>query len=292
MPLNLETFRKNLTYTTVSAIPAIRQDLQQLQALDQKIEAQKAQYEKLLFVAIGVMVVAIILTALSLVVLGVPLLLLAIPAIVTLLVLINRVGRLNLENARYELARTLLTMVERDLPAGQPLHLTIDFAPATDQRKKQETIAHPLRSGWKIDRFVDSWFNLQGRFADGTKFALEIRTLNQTAYGWKRGRSGKNKYKTKTKAKGIEVSLWLKFSTRKYGAIKLLRSDAFKAVKVPGGVTVKQFQLADQELVLLTKAPPDTSPNLQLVYRTVTMMFLSLYQILNLARTLSKPKQA
>ena len=187
-------------------------------------------------------------------------------------------------------------MLDRYVEQNANYGLNLVFSPPNEKKKKIETVPHPSRSGWKVDVFRDPWFTLRGEFLDGTRFLVTIVERYQTAYGWKRGSSGKSKYKSKSKSKGLELQIVLSYSRRKYGAIKVLQPDAEAAIHLPANVRLRDLKLTDKGMKLSAKLLPDaanpTKDLTEALDTTMTMMFLSLYQILNLARVLSKKKEA
>ncbi|WP_083637028.1 hypothetical protein [Leptolyngbya sp. 'hensonii'] len=289
MAIDVTTFSKSLTYTAAIPIAAILQDLQQIAALDQVAEVQQKKFNWLLGISVVVAIMSCFLLATGV---GFILLPLSVSAAIYSGVQAAKYSRLNVDNARYELLKRLLQMLGRDLQTGSEIETVLILSSPTDKSKKTTTVAHRYRSGWKVDLFEDPWLKLRGRFADGTRFCMTATELGQTAYGWKRGRSGKNKYKSKTKSKGTELAVTLTYSQRKYGAVKVLQDSWQNAIKLPAGVRLKRVRLTDKGMLLQVTAPPDMTPARDNLYKTVTMMFLSLYQVLNLARVLSKPKQA
>jgi hypothetical protein len=89
--------------------------------------------------------------------------------------------------------------------------------------------------------------------------------------------------------RGSEIILKLSFSPRQYGAIKVLREEAQGAIQLPPGVEMKGLKMTDKAILLNVKIPPDSgAKNQEALYKIITMMFLSLYQILNLAKMLTK----
>jgi multimeric flavodoxin WrbA len=93
--------------------------------------------------------------------------------------------------------------------------------------------------------------------------------------------------------KGSEIILKVNCSPRQYGAIKVLREEAREAIQLPPGVEVKGLKITDKAILLNVIVPPNSGAKSQeTLYKIITMMFLSLYQILNLAKMLTKKKNA
>jgi hypothetical protein len=306
MAVDLKQLGRSLNYQASAPVSAILADLQAIAEFDKVAETEHKRYGKLLIWAIAIAVGGAILLFGGyggyIVWLGLIALAIGTGGIVFAGLRLSKYGRWNLPDSRYQLASQTLEMVMRDMDAAAPVQLSIDLNSALQAHKRTETVTHPTRQGWKIDRFTDSWLALNGEFLDGTRFFLKFTEFHLKQYGWKRGRSGKSKYKTKTKAKAGELELVLTCSRKKYGAIALLENDALGAIKLPSLVQLKQLKVTDNRLTLVVKTPAwfessqirgnqvggnqaDTR-----LYQTIAMMLLSLYQILNLAHLLSKSK--
>ena len=152
--------------------------------------------------------------------------------------------------------------------------------------------------------YEDPWLHLRGRLLDGTTYDLTVIERFQVRSRWKRGRSGKMKHKTKTKSATVVV-LRLKPKAAKHAYLQRLASDARNAVQLPGWVQLRDLGVADGLLVLKvgTKtvwSVPDhpnkpskrgQAPKTEVPHngqQMTAMMFLSLYQVLNLSRAISK----
>ena len=289
MAVDLKKFQKTLQYQSTAPAQRLMADLEEIAKLDQVAERNKARQTKILIGACITLFASIFL-CIFLPPLGFLLLFGSIFTVIYAGIRLSQLNRIDLANYRYGLVQKLLTMLGRDLPDNASLSLKLVLDKPTHKRKKQSTVPHPSRQGWKIDQFHDPWLTLRGRLLDGTRFLITATELYQTAYGWKRGRSGKNKYKTKSKPKGSELGVTLIYSRRKYGAIQVLEKDAMGAIQLPDGVRLKQWKMTGKALRLGVKTLPDPTANDRSLYQTITLMFLSLYQILNLARALSKKK--
>lgn len=209
----------------------------------------------------------------------------------------NHQGKMELVKYRYALLARLLKALDRDIQNSHNVSVVAVFSKPDQPHKKQDTIPHPTRPKWKLDRFCDRWLDLKGRFLDGTRFHLSVTEFYQKAYGWKNGSSGKSKYKTKAKSKGWEVAIVLNYSTRKYGATQVLKQEIQDAIQLPSQAVLKGLKVTPKSIQLVVKVRPNaSSPTDEIyeaeLYRTITMMFLSLYQVLNLAKLLSRPKGA
>jgi hypothetical protein len=297
MAINLQKFRKSLIYQLNSNISKIYNDLNEIKKIDQQAEKEQARFAKLGWQCFGAGFICGVLGILInfyLTVLAVITPLLFLSALILVLFAIyywmqsGIHGRLNIPNYRYELARKVVLMLSRDMDKSLTASLSVDFNSNMQERKVVQTLAHPHRSGWKIKKFQDCWLQFGGELLDQTVFKLTIMESNQVVSGYKRSASGKSKYKSKTKGKGVDINLVLKYSPRKYAAIKLLQDDVNTAIQLPQAATLKQVRITDKNIALSVKASPAIAANVESFYQIIAMMFLSCYHILNLARILSK----
>ena len=166
--------------------------------------------------------------------------------------------------------------------------LQLNCTPCDHKRHKVDTIPDPNRKKWKIDRFRLNWLNLGGEFVDGTQFTFSLTELAISKYGWKRSRSGKNKFKRKNKPKGLELILKLDFSRKRYGAIQLLQEEIRSAIKLPANVRLKSIKANDHMLMLMVKAPPEYL-KIEVLPNLFTQLLLNAFHVLTLAKQLSKP---
>ena len=135
---------------------------------------------------------------------------------VVLIVLYSRQRRLNVADVRYQLPGQLTQMLGRDMVKDAVFDVKIDFFFA--DVKKQTNGKRPLSFAARLEASV--FLKIRGfacgeSFLDGTEFTLLLNDLTVIRSGFKRSRSGKRKHKSKTKPKGTEAKLLLKFSRKK-----------------------------------------------------------------------------
>ena len=290
MAINLETFAKDLTYQADTSVCQIFKDLKKLPEIKQLGEQKVAYFINLAIgswlLGIGLIIIMAFfidsinaLTNLR----GLKLLLavLIVPAIFCT-VKLYYYHTLKLRDDRYELSKKILSMVNRDRTPNSNVKIMIHFTPAGEKGKKIQTLRHPTKRGWKLDIFEDQWLTLEGKFQDSTNFFLTVTELNRRAYG----RNLRGKSKSKTKPKGAEINLKLSFPRKKYGSIHVIQKAAPEAVKLPEYVNLKRMKVTSKAIDLTVNTPLILSQ--EGLYQTITMMFLSLYQILNFAKMLSK----
>ncbi|MBW4573836.1 MAG: hypothetical protein KME08_00970 [Aphanothece sp. CMT-3BRIN-NPC111] len=309
MPINLEIFQKNLTYEITATVEQIWEDLNKIVAIDRNAESQQAKFGKLLTIFIVGAVVSILLAFASLFLpttadgsitsLAVAIFILGlvvgggfIVAAIYAGMRQGRYSRLNLPDYRHELLKKVLEMLKRDMEDDANVSVRLVLSPSNQKNKLIKTVPHRYQSGFQVDIFRDEWLNVTGQFLDKSHFILSTTELSQTKHGWKRSRSGKSKYKSKSKSQGALISLTLKYPTNRYGAVKILKDEVMGAVKLPEASEIKRLRLTDKSINLTVKISPSNSENEDNLYQTITMMLLSIYQVLNLGRILSKKKEA
>lgn len=289
MTLDLEAFRRSLVYEQRSTAKALIADLLAIADSDSVAEAQQKKWGNILTIlsiSFFILLVASFFwnpLFVLVVILGIPL--------IIIIILWNKERQRNIPNERYEIPKQLIPKVLRDMQPDSSIELAIDFSEPKQKRKKVDTIPDPRRPRWKIDRYTDPWFRLEGQFLDHTRFQVAIAEFTIEKYGWKRSRSGKSKFKRKAKPKGCEVALTLKFSRNKYGAISILRESLSEAIKLPDEARMKRLKVSDSQLLLAVKMPPyrmTQNIDAEQIDHLITQMFLSLYHGLNLAKQLSR----
>jgi hypothetical protein len=194
-------------------------------------------------------------------------------------------NKLKLRDDRYELSKKILSLVNRDRTPNSNVKILINFTPAGNMGKKIQTLPHPSKRGWKLDIFEDQWLTLEGKFLDSTNFSLTVTELNRRAYGT----NARGKSKSKNKPKGTEINFKLSFPSKKYGSIHVIQKAAPEAVKLPEQVNLKRMKVTPKAIDLTVNTPHFFKQ--EEMYQTITMMFLSLYQVLNFAKLLSRKRQ-
>ncbi len=289
MPINATSFRKTLTYTATASVAQIFQDLDEIAEIRKQIDERIKKQQSLALTVVGIGGIA--LSASFLLVNIIPPLVVTLGgvgstvAIIVGLILLISYSRLNIPNYRYELIKPLLSLVSRDSKENTAFNINLVFSSPTAKNKQVSSGNHPNRRRWKVQLFHDQWCNFEGELLDGNRFQLTLSELNRIASGT----NPRGKHKSKTKLKGSEIILKLNFSPRQYGAIKVLREEAREAIQLQPGVEIKGLKMTDKAILLNVKVPPDSGAKSQeALYKIITMMFLSLYQILNLAKMLTK----
>ncbi|MBD0336778.1 MAG: hypothetical protein ICV62_14915 [Cyanobacteria bacterium Co-bin13] len=282
MAIDIKTLRQQPVYQASTPAAALLDELNSLTLVDAEVEQKLKTANILLWSGIAVAFVSVFLFA---VVIGFIMLPVGLGLAIWGGISRQRLVKINIPNYRYELLIQVLQMLLRDMDPDQPVDVKLGLTPAERPEKKIDTIPHPSRARWNIDRYVDPWLELSSELLDGTRFTLSATELFQSHHGWKRSRSGKQKHKRKPKPKGQVLNLQLAFSRRKYSAVTQL-SDLQTAIQLPATARLKALENRDNKIMLEVKsAPPPVADGL---YETISLMFLSVYQILNLSRELSK----
>ncbi|MBD2387323.1 hypothetical protein [Cylindrospermum sp. FACHB-282] len=290
MPIELNRFSKNLSYELTAPIQNIVVDLQEIAEIDKLAEIkQKQSGKKALYYFLGlvasvvvIFIIPIFAVVIILVVLG--LIIVFIRELITWF----KFSKLNISNYRYEVAKQILQMLDRDIEKTADVELQLSFQPIDKKEYKTTTMPHPDKSGWKIDNHEHVWLKIQGQFLDKTRFQLTANGLSKRQYGWKRSSSGKSKHKSKTKSRGLDISLILNYSQRRYRSVKILENEISDAVKLPATSYMRGVKVTDKEMHLVVRVASQMAENKEEIYQTIAMMFLSLYQVLNLAKKLAK----
>ncbi|NNB85780.1 hypothetical protein HJC10_07935 [Corallococcus exiguus] len=213
----------------------------------------------------------------------------------------------DLDNRRYGLAQVLLQRLEMDLAPDAPVRLKLDLRPpdVLDKRVNQDMVGW-----WNTDFFVDPWFTLETRLADGA--FVRIRMVDQLQKRERSKTSASGKTKTKTKRKGfarLEVSVRVK--PERYPGLERLKVRATAATRLPRKVELERVRVAAGRLSLRARlsdewvarpgretgdpeAPAFWKQALEKddASRTATMMLLSIYQVLGYTRRRAKPQAA
>jgi hypothetical protein len=296
MVVNLKTFAKDLTYQADTSVRQIFKDLKELAEIKQLAEQKAAYFSTWGWLGVGLILVSIFVWFFVVNIFGSDgtrfgFIMLVIPIVIATIfcwVKLSYYNKLKLREERCELPKKILSMVNRDRTPKSNVKIRIHFTPAGKMGKKIQTLPHPSKRGWKLDIFEDQWLTIEGKFLDSTNFFLTVTELNRRAYGWNTV-NNKSKWKSKDKYKGTEINLRLTFPSKKYGATSFLQQAAPEAVKLPEEVNLKRMKVTPKAIDLTVNTSHFFKQ--EEMYQTITMMFLSLYQILNFAKWLSRMRQ-
>ena len=130
----------------------------------------------------------------------------------------------DIEDERYQTARTILKMVSRDIAFNQVLHLHLGLWKSTHGRNVTKVKPAIKKFAWRSTKYEDPWFRLSGRFLDGTKFWVAINEKIEIRERKKISQSGKRKTKYKSRA-DTEITVRLKIKQKHYPNFKSLNDD-------------------------------------------------------------------
>ncbi|RKG70722.1 hypothetical protein D7V80_03940 [Corallococcus sp. CA054B] len=201
----------------------------------------------------------------------------------------------DLDNRRYGLAQALLRRLEMDLAPDAPVRLKLDLRPpdVLDKRVRQALVGW-----WNTDFFVDPWFMLETRLADGA--FVQIRMVERVQKRERSKTSASGKTRTKTKRKGFaQLSVSVRVKPKRYPGLERLKVRATAATRLPRKVELERVRVAPGRLLLRARLSdewvaraerePETRDDAS---RTATMMLLSLYQVLGYTRRRAKLQAA
>ncbi|QLE56993.1 hypothetical protein [Nostoc sp. TCL26-01] len=293
MPIELSQFRKNLLYAVQAPLVNVMHDLQTLSEIDSLAERQQKKYGKqALFSFIGGIVLfifAIVVSdkggiAIALFFTTLALLIFSIYALVRR----SKFKHLNIGNYRYNLTKQVVQMLARDMDTASIFDINLSFQAIEKKEHLISTNSHPHKSGWKIDSFLHEWLIIKSQFLDKTRFELRLTGMAKKQYGWKRGSSGKSKYKSKSKSGGLDIDLSLTYPQRRYGAVKIFKNEINDAIKLPQTSILRGLRVTEKAIQISVRLAPQFAEDEYAVYQTITSMFLSGYQVLNLAKLIAK----
>lgn len=297
MAFNAQKFQRTLIYETASPAKSIQMHVGELRRIDLEHEKIERFWRNLGIAGVLVSIALLIGTIIAsearsgFTTVLVVLLVLAIIASVAFFIVKAIYGRLNYENRRYELLSQVLNLLGKDMAPDAIVDVKLDLNKPNQKSKYQ-------RKGkvgdWTVKYYVDPWFQLHGKFLDGAGFTLVITELFQARSKWKTNARGKTKHKTKTKS-ATQAALTIKVKPKRYPHLETLSSDVAGAIQLPDWVALKGVQSTATTFSLKVgaKCEWDTQRSNQAVSsrngtQMVAMMFLSVYQVLNLAKAMAK----
>lgn len=197
-------------------------------------------------------------------------------------------------NRRPELVLRVLRRIKDDLAPGTPVRLRLRPDPRPEGPGSSYYDLKLLQKN--VPDVLDPWLQLETRLADGAHLRLSaverrrVKVSNRRPDGTPR-RTRSKEYDTLF----LEARLRVK-AKRHPGLATLSEDDAREAVRLPPGAKLQRLRVTGERLLLrirleeswLPHVPKDatgeasTAPDAS---RAVTMMLLSLYQMLHLART-------
>ena len=298
-------FQKNFVYKSTASPKTVIAHLSSLRSMDKKIEEKRKRFvlisamggastalgALLVFVAAGSGSIGWLMACGVLLAVGVPLLIWGISSL-------SGDAMRDVPDRRYEAALGILKLLSKDLARDSLVNIQLDCRPHNHKTKK-------VRTGkvgyWDVKFHVDHWLVLRGGFADGTKFSIMLIEKQQDRSRKKRSASGKIKHKSKTKT-ASEAILRLKIKPQKNPDLRDgwqgRATSSTAAVRLPKWTLPKSLDAQGDRVTLrsTTKSSWDAvNPGNQggaKVQRDgvkwMAMMFLSLYGVLDAAKSNSK----
>ncbi|RKH14905.1 hypothetical protein D7X74_19360 [Corallococcus sp. CA047B] len=219
----------------------------------------------------------------------------------------DRLKPRDLDNRRYGLARVLLQRLQVDLAPDAPVRLKLDLR-QPDVREKR--VRQDMVGWWNTEFFVDPWFLLETRLADGTFLRIRMVEKHQKRERHKTNARGKTKRILKLKGFArLEVALRVK--PERHPGLGALKGQATNATRLPPRVELERVRVAADRLSLRVRLAKDwvaqarqasADPEVPSIWtealgkddasRTATMMLLSLYQVVHYARRRGKQRAA
>jgi hypothetical protein len=214
--------------------------------------------------------------------------------LVTAIVKRSQYGKQDVADRRYELVAGMLNYLRRDMAADEQVSVSIDFRPHNHESKFREK---GKVGYWNAKFFVDPWMVINGRFLDGTKFAVSMIEKQQDRHRTKRSASGKLKTKHKTK-NASEAIVTLKVKQKRYPELSAHASTLdTSSVRLPDWVSAKAVGVEEQGLTLRSttklgwdvhspaeRQQGDTASLERDGVHWIAMKFMYLYSLLNQAK--------
>lgn len=186
------------------------------------------------------------------------------------------------EDRRYQLLDRMTRLIGVDMAPNAVLDLTLNLERVDSKHK---LVTKGKAGIWNVDYYEDPWLKLRGQLQDGTRFTLEFTEKYQYRHRKKRSASGKIKHKSKTKS-ATQAVVSLKSKEKRYPDAGQLGKQARGALQLPQATQVKELSSQDNILTLKTARKGDWSVDSST--NLLSSMLLSLYQVLNLSKKISK----
>jgi hypothetical protein len=299
MAIDIDRFREDLIYRVQAPLAAVLEDLEFLRGFDRDIEAQHQKW----YTRGQAGVIGGGITAAALLFIFAPTMLLGLAGVGAGMYCHYRAlgfHRLNLPDRRYELLTQVLTRLQPDIASAEPVTVRLDFQPSVSPAKRVKE--HKV-GVWDATDYVDPWLSLRVRLKDGTHLLLSMAERVQQRERYKRSASGKQKKKQKSKGSAL-IQVRLRVKPERHPRLEGLGPRAWRAAKLPRGAALARLRVARDGLSMRARLPlewrsgavtgrdvPRTPADEALrvdASRTVLMMLLSLYQVLNYSTALRK----
>lgn len=291
MALDLTIFGNTLLYSRTASPEQIRDDMRELARFDRFHEGEASRWSGYgtiaVIAAIAALIVAVAADSGGLKTVSIVLTLILGVVTAALFMRASTHKRQDLEDRRHELVANLVPLLLADMAPGAELDMSIDFNDSTASDKYMRT--GEVR-GWTVKYYRDPWLAIKGRFVDGTSFAISFVHDVQKRSKWKRSRSGKMKHKSKTKSKAA-ITVQVRAKPSKYPRLPEIADQRVGALQLSEKATLVDYRHRDHQLLMKASVSPywkepDGGS------RSIAMMLLSMYQVLNLARAIDRGERA
>ncbi|MCP3143089.1 hypothetical protein [Pyxidicoccus xibeiensis] len=301
MAFDFDRVRSERFYRSTAPVAEVMADLDRLRHLDTEAKKARAAWKDrsftLAFAGPGLLVVSLVLYVSKPGIVAGTGLTLGGVLIFGLFLSLFRVLRLkmvDLEERRYALALRVLQRLSEDIGPDEPVTLELDLHLTMDARNRT---ARGTSGAWKTEHFVNRWLSFQARLRDGTHLRLGMEQRAQHRVRERRNPRGRLKIKRKNKGTAL-IDVQLRVKPERHPGLARLGQDARKVVKLPPGVALARLEVTDDRLSLRSRMEDgwEAKPRMRNASldapRTVVMMLLSLYQVLNYSTALRKREAA
>ena len=292
MSIALDQLEKTSIYNTTGNATEIVEDIGSVNEIDKKAEKKVKLYNTLtiVFFIIGMLATFLSEEIPNAFVIGIPLLILAL----VFFFMRRSAGKLDFEDYRYEICQELVRLVSSDMGSDEPISVDMKLKEVKGLKPINET----TRAGWSIKSYHEPWLTLEGKLLDGTKFNIGVLEKLELREKWKRKKANKIK-----KKKSQKISVRLRFKEGKYSELNTIKPEHMgQAIQLPEGFMAGEFNSTGTEVRLSVSSPtwkalfpPYGEGIVDLsgpMAQATAMMFLSIYQVLNLAKEMGRAKQA
>jgi hypothetical protein len=189
-------------------------------------------------------------------------------------------SRFDIADERHELTDKLLELVTRDSDPTLPISLKLGLGALNAQEYQITDPKIAVRSDRRY--FEAEWLKLRGRFLDKTQYLISVTEALHIKH-----RKGKQK------PKGFLITVVLAYPQKRYGGVSQLNQQAADSIKLPSGASLKSVRVTERTLRLCVKQLPGGSKQegdkvSDRLYKTISMMLLSAYHLLNAGRAIDK----
>ncbi len=202
---------------------------------------------------------------------------------------VSKYKKYDIKNARYQLVDGVVAILKVDMAPEAELLAEVDFRPHTEKPVKR---AYKSETGWNVQEYFDDWLTLRGRLLDGTKFTLRAKERIRACSKTKRSASGKRKVKRKQTGRSY-FSLKLEPKASQVISLENMQTEMTPAIQLPPWAHLKRTAVQKNGLFLDVSCEPDwvvlnNGNNDRCGTHLTAMMFLSLYQVINLGKLLQQ----